>query len=118
MKDCIFCKIIEKTLPAEIVFENEEVLAFKTIQPMAPIHILVVPKKHIDSIDHLENDDLEIAGKLILTARDLARDLNISEKGYKLIFNVGDHGGQEVYHLHLHILGGAKLKEEIKIISE
>ncbi|MFA6184369.1 MAG: histidine triad nucleotide-binding protein [Parcubacteria group bacterium] len=116
--DCIFCKIIKKEVVSEVVFEDEIFVAFKTIAPMAPVHVLIVPKKHIVSVDKLEDSDLELAGKLILTARNLARDLNVSEKGYKLIFHTGKHGEQEIEHLHLHLLGGAKMKEEIKIIEE
>jgi histidine triad (HIT) family protein len=105
-------------LSSEIVFEDNSFVAFKTIVPMAPVHVLIVPKKHVISVDKLEDDDLELAGKLILTARDLDRDLNISEKGYKLIFHTGKYGEQEIDHLHLHLLGGARLREEIKIIQE
>jgi len=117
MEDCIFCKIVNKDLPSEIVFEDNEIIVFKTTQPLAPIHVLIVPKKHIASIDRLEDNDIELAGKLVLTARNIARDLNISEKGYKLMFHVGEHGGQEIQHVHLHLMGGAKMEEEIKIIK-
>lgn len=118
MSECIFCKIIKKEIPAKIVFENDELMAFESIQPMAPVHILIIPKKHIVSVRDLEDTDLELSGKLILTARDLAKDLKISEKGYKLIFHVGEHGGQEIEHLHLHLLGGAKMHQQITIIEE
>lgn len=117
MENCIFCKIIDKKLPAEIVFENDECVVFKTNQPLAPIHVLIVPKKHIVSVDCLEDADIKLAGKLVLIARDVARDLNISKKGYKLMFHVGEHGGQEINHLHLHLMGGAKMEQEIKIIK-
>jgi histidine triad (HIT) family protein len=118
MNDCIFCKIINKDLPAKIVYEDGEVMVFETNQPLAPVHVLIVPKRHIVSVDDLADADLELVGKLILTARDIARDLNISEKGYKLMFHVGEHGGQEVPHLHLHLMGGAKMEQEIKIIKD
>lgn len=118
MNDCIFCKIINKELGAEIVFEDDDILAFETIKPMAPIHLLLVPKKHIISVAHLEDGDQDLMGKLVLRARDIAKDLNISEKGYKIMFHTGEDGGQEINHLHLHLMGGAKLEQEIKIISK
>ena len=114
---CIFCKIIQKEIPAEIVFEDEEILAFKDRSPLAPIHILVIPKKHIESIDNLEETDALLMGKLIVAARTLARQFDISAKGYKLLFRVGEWGGQEVPHIHLHLIGGAKLHEEIHPIG-
>jgi len=116
MEDCVFCKIINKELESKIVFENDEIMAFESIQPMAPIHILIVPKKHIESVAHLEGDDFDLVGRIVKVGKELAEDLKISEKGYKMMFHVGEHGGQEIKHLHLHLLGGAKLKEEIKIV--
>ena len=112
-EDNIFQKIIRKEIPADIVYEDEEILAFKDIHPIAPVHILIIPKKPIESIAHLGDEDGPLVGKMILVARNLARDLNISEKGYKLLFRVGKEGGQEVPHLHLHLLGGARLSENI-----
>jgi len=112
--DCIFCKIIAKEITPEIVYEDEDVLAFKDINPLAPVHILIIPKKHIASIADLEAENTELAGKLIVTAAKIARDFDISEKGYKLLFRVGEWGGQEVPHIHLHLIGGAKLQEDIR----
>ncbi len=113
MQDNIFLKIIRKEIPADIVYEDAELLAFRDIHPLAPVHILVIPKKPIESITTMEPEDALIVGKMFLVARDIARDLNISEKGYKLLIRVGHDGGQEVPHLHLHLLGGARLTENI-----
>lgn len=110
---CIFCKIIAKEIPAEIVYEDERVLAFKDVKPLAPVHILIIPKKHIESINDLEENDETLVGHVIFVAKKLAQDLNISEKGYKLLFRTGEDGGQEVMHIHLHLIGGAKLFEDI-----
>ena len=117
MGDNIFLKIIRKEIPADIVYEDEEILAFYDIHPIAPVHILVVPKKPIESIATMDDEDAAVVGRMFLVARDIARDLNISEKGYKLLIRVGKDGGQEVPHLHLHLLGGAGLMEGIRPIS-
>ncbi len=105
MKDCIFCKIIGKELPAEIVFENDELMAFKDINPKAPVHLLIVPKKHISSVNTIGQDDLSVIGQLFLKAKEIAGVAGVREKGYKLVVNVGEGGGQEVFHLHVHLLG-------------
>ena len=112
--DCVFCKIIKKEIPAEVVFEDEDVFAFKDIHPIAPVHILIIPKKHIESINDLKEEDTNLAGKMIMTAKKIAKDFDISEKGYKLLIRTGEWGGQEVPHIHLHLIGGAKLSEEIR----
>ncbi len=114
---CIFCKIIQKEIPAEIVFEDEELLAFKDMHPLAPVHVLIIPKRHIESINDLAGQDVELAGKLIIVAKQLAHELDIAEKGYKLLFRVGRDGGQEVPHIHLHLIGGAELYEDIRPIG-
>jgi histidine triad (HIT) family protein len=111
--NCIFCKIINKEIPAKIVLEDRDIVAFEDANPSAPIHILMVPKEHIATIDDLEKKDTLLAGKIILFAQKLARKLQISEKGYRLIFNVRSDGGQTVNHIHLHLIGGAKLKERV-----
>lgn len=117
MGDNIFLKIIRKEIPADIVYEDDEILAFKDIHPIAPVHVLIIPKKPIESIATMGNEDVSVVGKMFLVARDIARDLNISEKGYKLLIRVGRDGGQEVPHLHLHLLGGARLTENIHPIE-
>jgi histidine triad (HIT) family protein len=101
---CIFCKIINKESPADIVYEDGNFISFKDIHPEAPIHILIVPKKHIPSVDHIEIQDKDLMGELILTAQKIAREKKL--KGYKLIINVGREGGQVIDHLHLHLLSG------------
>jgi histidine triad (HIT) family protein len=110
---CIFCKIRDKELPSVTVYEDEDVLAFKDAHPVAPVHILIVPKRHIESLNDLKDEDVELAGKLVLTARKIAHEFDISPSGYKLLFRVGVWGGQEVDHIHLHLIGGAKLYENI-----
>lgn len=115
MDNCIFCKIINKEIQAEIVFENENVLAFYDIKPIVPVHIVLIPKKHIASVDDISSSDTDLMGQLIFAAVKVSRKLGISEGGYKLLFRVGKNGGQEVPHIHLHLLGGANLLEEIRI---
>ncbi len=113
MEDNVFLKIIRREIPTEFLYEDDEVLAFYDIHPIAPVHVLIIPKKPIESIATMEAADVSVVGKMFLVARDIARDLKISEKGYKLLVRVGKDGGQEVPHLHLHLLGGARLKEDI-----
>ncbi len=113
MRDNIFLKIVRKEIPADIVYEDDEILAFHDIHPIAPVHILIIPKKPIESIAAMEAEDAQIVGRMFLIAQRIAKDLNISEKGYKLLIRVGKDGGQEVPHLHLHLLGGARLSENI-----
>ncbi len=109
----VFDKIIAREIPADIVFETAEIIAFKDIHPLAPVHVLIIPKRPVPSIDALEDTDAFLAGKMVLAARDIARDLNISKKGYKLLFRVGRDGGQEIPHIHLHLIGGSRLSENI-----
>ncbi len=110
----VFTKIIKKEISADILYEDDEILAFRDIHPLAPVHVLIIPKAEIPSIDHLEDTDGLLVGRMILIARDIARNLNISEKGYKLLFRVGMDGGQEIPHIHLHLIGGARLREGIR----
>ena len=114
MEDCIFCKIIRKEIPTEFLYEDDFVAAFPDLHPIAPVHVLVIPKKHIGSVTEINEKDELLMGKLITAAKKIADDLRISEKGYKLLIRVGEHGGQEVGHVHLHLIGGAKLREDIK----
>jgi len=106
MNDCIFCKIIKKEIPADIFYENQDLIVFKDIAPKAPIHYLIVSKQHIKSINHLKEENKDLMGGMFLTAKKIADKLGLKDKGYKLTFNVGRGGGQIVDHLHLHILGG------------
>jgi len=107
--DCIFCKIINKERASDIVYEDDKVIAFKDINPKAPVHILVVPKKHIASINHIKEEDKELMGDLIWTAKNIAKEL----KGYKLIINVGREGGQVVDHIHLHLISGKNSTNQV-----
>ncbi len=113
----IFTKIIHKEILADIVYEDNDVLAFRDIHPIAPVHILIIPKKEIPSINDMEDADQALLGKMVLVARNIAKDLNISEKGYKLLFRVGKDGGQEIEHIHLHLIGGARLHEDIRPVQ-
>lgn len=110
MEDCLFCKIVDKHIPSEIVYENDKVLAFKDIDPQAPIHILIIPKEHITTTNDLEEKHKELIGDLHLTATKLAKEMNIAEGGYRTLFNCNEEGGQAVYHIHLHLLGGRQMK--------
>ena len=105
----IFTKIINKEIPADIVYEDGELLAFNDTSPQAPIHILIIPKKEIKSLNHLHVEDTLIAGKMLLLAKDLAKKYNIDESGYRTVFNCNNDGGQTVFHIHLHLLGGRQL---------
>jgi len=108
MSECLFCKIIKREIPSERVFENEKVLVIKDIHPKAEVHLLILPKKHIVSVNHLEEEDKELMGELILTAQEIAKEKKLT--GYKLIINVGREGGQLIDHLHLHLLSGKKIE--------
>lgn len=110
---CIFCQIIKKEIPAVIIYEDDEIIAFNDIRPIAPVHILIIPKEHIESVNDLEDKDTELIGKMIILAKKIAINLDIAPNGYKLLFRVGEWGGQEVPHIHLHLIGGAKLYENI-----
>lgn len=105
----IFKKIIDREIPADIVFESDNVLAFRDINPQAPIHILVIPKKEIDRISNADDSDTPILGEMMEAARKIAASEGIAEEGYRLVMNCGPNGGQEVEHIHLHLLGGRKL---------
>ena len=105
----LFTKIINREIEADIVYEDNEIIAFNDINPQAPIHILIAPKKEIRTLNDLEEGDQEIVGKIFLTAKKLAKKLNIDKTGYRTIFNCNEHGGQTVFHIHLHLLGGRQL---------
>jgi len=103
---CIFCKIIKKKAPAEIIYENDNIIVINNIRPIMETHLLVIPKKHMESIIHIKPEDKDLMGELILTAQKVAKDKKL--KGYKLAINVGEEGGQEIDHVHLHLLSGKK----------
>lgn len=110
--DCIFCKIVKKEIPADIVLEDDSIVVFKDIRPKAPVHLLIIPKKHIGPINEFDSEHGAIIGRLVLKAKEAAEKTGISKNGYRLIFNVGKDAGMEVDHLHLHLLGGKPMKFE------
>ncbi len=107
--DCLFCKIVNRELPADVVFEDETLLAFNDISPQAPTHTLIIPKKHIATVNDLTDAEINLPGAMVLRARTLADEKGIAESGYRLILNCNPEGGQTVYHIHLHLLGGRQL---------
>ena len=109
MSETIFSKIIRREIQADIVFENDRVLAFRDINPQAPVHILIIPKKPIPTVNDIQAEDAPLIGELFVVAAQLAAEEGIAEAGYRTVFNCRDHGGQEVYHLHLHLLGGRQM---------
>ena len=113
MEDCIFCKIIKGEIPSTKVYEDDKVLAFKDINPAAPIHVLVIPKKHIENVLEIDEENKEIASDIILAINKIARQLGIDKDGFRIINNCGKDAGQEVMHLHFHILAGGKMGPKI-----
>ncbi len=107
---CIFCKIVEKEQKADIVYEDDKIIAFKNIRPLAPVHLLVIPKKHIESVKEISGEDIDLIGHLWVKMKDIAKENDL--KGYKVAVNVGKEGGQEIFHLHYHLLGGWKSKKD------
>jgi histidine triad (HIT) family protein len=106
MSDDLFLKIINREIPADIVFETEDVLAFRDINPQAPVHVLIIPKVHIRTVNDIQKDQAELVGSLYLAAKEIARDEGLSEDGYRLVMNCNRAAGQVVFHIHLHLLGG------------
>lgn len=113
MEDCIFCKIIKGEIPSTKVYEDEDILAFNDINPAAPIHILVIPKKHIESLAHMQKEDEAIVGKIYGVINKIAEEKGFKDNGYRVIVNCGKDAGQEVMHLHFHVLAGAKFGDKI-----
>ena len=110
MSDDLFLKIIDRQIPADIVYETDEILAFRDIAPKAPTHILIIPKAHVRTVNDLESDHAELVGKMVLVAAELAEQEGIAEDGYRLVINCNPAGGQVIYHIHLHLLGGREMK--------
>jgi len=106
---CIFCRIIDRDLPGDIVYEDERVVAFRDINPQAPVHLLVIPRRHIPSLADVSAEDAELLGHMLVVANSLAEKFGIKGTGYRVVNNCGDEGGQVVYHLHFHLLGGRPL---------
>ena len=105
----IFNKIIKKEIPAKIVYEDDDILAFEDVAPKAPVHILIIPKKEIKTLNDIAEEDANLIGRLTIVAKKIAKDKNIDQEGYRLVMNCNDYGGQTVYHIHLHLIGGRKL---------
>lgn len=110
MSDCLFCKIAEGKISANRVFENETVVAFRDIHPQAPVHILIIPRRHIGTLNELNAEDAKLIGEMVLAAKHLAAQENLAESGYRVLMNCNRDGGQSVYHIHLHLLGGRYMK--------
>ena len=106
---CIFCKIVGGEIPADIVYEDEKYMAFKDINPKAPIHILIIPKKHIEKLADIDDSNKNIIADMVIVANKVAEQLGIDKTGYRVVINNGPDAGQEVYHIHMHLLGGKKL---------
>ena len=105
-EDCLFCKIANKEMDTEILHETDDLVVFKDINPLAPVHLLFVPKRHIRSINDLTADDRAIIAELVFAAKDIAKRMSVDATGYRLFFNVEKGGGQEIFHLHMHLIGG------------
>jgi len=109
MSDCLFCKLINGDIPTDIVYQDDDVFAFHDVSPQAPIHILVIPKQHIATINDTDESHQAVLGKLVLTAKKIAKEQSIADNGYRLVVNCNQDGGQTVFHIHLHLLGGRSL---------
>ena len=106
--ECLFCKMIEREIEPDVVYEDEQVLAFNDINPQAPTHVLIIPKKHIATLNDIEEDDLALVGRLQHTAARLAQEFGFADDGYRIVMNCNEHGGQTVYHIHMHLMGGRR----------
>ncbi len=104
--DCLFCKIAAGDIPSDVVYEDKNLIAFRDINPQAPTHVLVIPRRHIATLNELSRDDAELIGQMVLAATKLAKQMAIDENGYRLVWNCNRDGGQDVFHIHLHLLGG------------
>ncbi len=110
MADCLFCSIVNGKIKGEIVYQDDAVLAFKDVRPAAPVHVLIVPRKHIESVSSLQPEDFPVIGAIFIAAAKLAKDLGIAESGYRVVVNDGADAGQSVFHLHYHLLGGRPMR--------
>lgn len=109
MSDCIFCRIINGEIPSKVVYEDDEMFAFEDINPLAPVHILLIPKKHIATMADATAEDASVLGRILIKAKEIAEEKGLAENGYRIVNNCKAHGGQEVFHIHFHLLGGEKL---------
>jgi histidine triad (HIT) family protein len=109
-EDCIFCKIIKKQIPCEMVYEDDKVIGFKDISPQAPVHAVIIPKEHFNDLNCLNEEQSELIGHIFMVAKEIAQTLGIAESGYRIVTNCGEQGGQTVQHIHFHLLGGRMLQ--------
>ena len=109
MEDCLFCKMVSGEIKPDVLYENDDVLAFRDINPQAPVHILIIPKRHVSTLNDLGEGDTEMIGKLFLAAKNVAAQEGIDEAGYRTLINCNEQGGQVVFHIHLHLLGGRRM---------
>jgi len=109
--DCIFCKIVAGQIPSDILYQDEEVIAFRDIDPQAPVHVLIIPRRHISTLANLADGDMPLIGNMIRVANQLAKSEGVFESGYRVVVNCGEQGGQLVQHLHMHLLGGRQLSD-------
>ena len=113
MEDCIFCKIVKGEIPCNKVYETKELLAFDDINPMAPAHVIIIPKEHIATLMDVKNGDANIMGNIVSAVQEVAKIKGINEKGFRMTINCNEEGGQIIFHLHVHVLGGKRLKDEL-----
>ncbi len=113
MSNCLFCKIVQGEIPCTKVYEDDNVLAFEDIHPMAPVHVIVIPKRHLSTLLDIDVPNISLAGNLISAAQKIARIKGIAEKGFRTVINCNPEGGQVVFHLHMHVLGGRKLQDQL-----
>jgi histidine triad (HIT) family protein len=109
MENCIFCKIVNKEIPSELVFEDDQIVAFNDINPQAPVHILIIPKEHFASLNDIPEEKEDVLNHILLRARQIARNMGIDERGYRIVLNTGRDSGQEVFHIHFHLFGGRRM---------
>ena len=109
MEYCIFCKIVDKEIPAKTVMEDEEIIAFHDINPQAPVHILIIPKEHFSSLNEIPESKKDLLSRILLRARQIAKNMGIAEKGYRIVLNTARDSGQDVFHIHFHLLGGRRM---------
>ena len=107
--DCLFCNIINNKIQTDLVYEDDDVIGFKDINPQAPYHLLFIPRKHISTVNDIETEDADLIGKLVLAAKTVAKDLKFADDGFRILMNCNDHGGQTVFHIHLHLLAGRRM---------
>lgn len=108
-QDCLFCRIVDGDIPADVVYQSDAAIAFRDINPQAPTHVLIIPRRHVSTINDLNAGDEELVGNLVLAAKEIARQEGLADDGYRVVMNCGEEAGQSVFHIHLHLLGGRLL---------